>query len=145
MSARIWHAEHDVLDPVIDPSTGRKGGRLRVAGEIMKIGLEEPECLGRLAEYYTQETYQKGAVHGLFAEIQDELFQRHRNIVDADDEMTQLRQEEFNLLVRKLPQFRAKHIVNANMVGVSSASDQQQQAHVKILTSDMPQTRTDSG
>lgn len=66
------------------------------------------------------EANQQGGGDGFLAQIQQELLQGHRLVVDADYEVAQLRQEELDVLVGELAELGAQHIVDADVVRVTS-------------------------
>lgn len=63
--------------------------------------------------------YQQGPIDRLLAQVNKELFERHRLIVERDDKVAELRQEEIDLLVAKVPQLGAQHILDANMISIA--------------------------
>ncbi|MBE3042513.1 hypothetical protein IMZ48_08030 [Candidatus Bathyarchaeota archaeon] len=142
MAHGVGQAEDDVLDLVVDPAAGLEGLGLGVRGEVVEVGLEDPECLAashaelalRGAGWLPEKPFQgegggdgartnkKGGSHGVLAEVQQELLQCHRLIVDGDYDVAQLRQEELDVLVGELPELVAEDILDAYMVGVAPAT-----------------------
>lgn len=64
-------------------------------------------------------THEQRGSDRLLAQVQQELLQGHGLIVDANNEVTQLRQEEFDVLVGELPQLVAQHVMDAHVVGIA--------------------------
>lgn len=67
--------EDDALDLVVYAAACLEGVRVGVSGEVVEVGLEQPEG-------------EQGAVDGLFAQIYYEFLQGHRLVVDANEEVT---------------------------------------------------------
>lgn len=65
-------------------------------------------------------TDQQSCRDRLLAQIQEELLQCHRLIVNADYKVAKLGQEELDVLVGKLAELVAEDIVDADMVRVAS-------------------------
>lgn len=63
---------------------------------------------------------QQRSIDRLLAQIQEEFFEGHRVIVDADDKVAELREEELDVLVRKLAELAAEDIVNAYVIGITA-------------------------
>lgn len=77
---------------------------------------------GRALKPSTGLANQQRSSDRLLAQIQQKLLQGHRLIVDADYEVTQLGEEEFDVFVGELAEFAAQHIVDADVVGIASAA-----------------------
>lgn len=88
-----------MLHLVVDAAARLEGLGLGRGGEIVQVGLEQPEGLhsggklvsGRIetgrGEAQRGSTDQQGRGDRLLAEVQEELFERHGLVVDADDEV----------------------------------------------------------
>jgi len=64
--------------------------------------------------------YQQCPIRRLLAQIDDKRLERHGLIVDADEQVAELRQEELELRVRKPAQLGTQHIVDTDVVGIAS-------------------------
>lgn len=65
-------------------------------------------------------TNQQCSRHRFFAEVQQELLQSHRLIVDADYKVAQLGEEKLDVLVGELAQLVAEHMVDASVVSIAT-------------------------
>jgi hypothetical protein len=84
--------EHNMLDLVIYPPTCLERLGLWIRGEVVEIRLEEPECLFPLSAFrrFTPDirgTHKQRSVHRFLAQVQNELLQCHRLIVNAYDKV----------------------------------------------------------
>ena len=88
---RLGGPENDALDLVVYPATCLERVRIVVCGEVVEVGLEEPEGLREaLAPSLSRAAcgaHQKRAVDGLFAQVYYEFLQGHGLIVDANEEV----------------------------------------------------------
>jgi hypothetical protein len=65
--------------------------------------------------------HQQCGIDRLLAQVQYEFLQGHGVIIDADGQVAELWQEEFNLVVAEAPQLRAQHVGDPDMVSVPPA------------------------
>lgn len=110
-------------------------------GTARMSGYVSADCRVRRAG--REGTDQQSSRNRFLAEIQQELLQCHRFIVDAEDQMAKLRQEEFDVLVGELPELVAEDIVNPDMVGIATAP--LRQLAPVFFTKRHTWTRRDSG
>jgi len=100
----------------------------------VEVCLEQPECLSpfvSISDFVPDRngTHQQRSVHRFLAKIQYKFLQSHRLIVDAYDEVAQLREEELDFLVGELAELGAQHVVDADMVCIPPISYQFHSSH----------------
>jgi hypothetical protein len=70
----LARAKHNPLDLVINPACSFEVDGRRVRGQVVQVRLEEPEGEQR-------------AINGFFAQVEQELFERHGLVVHAYEEV----------------------------------------------------------
>lgn len=74
-------AKDDALHLVVKPAACFEGFGLGVAGEVVEIGLEQPESLAsqyrELAGERTRQAYEQSSIDGFLAQVYDEFLEGH--------------------------------------------------------------------